>query len=100
MSKVIHKYKLAQGLGHTELMLPEDSVVIDIKVQHGIICMWALHDIEVSREVVFDFYGYATGQKIPSDHAMMACKTVHIPTGECLSLPIYVVHYFYSCRHQ
>lgn len=61
--KVIYKYRL-DITDCQNILLPKDSALLSVKMQHGTMCLWAL--VDTSNPVEYqEFYVIGTGNPIP-----------------------------------
>lgn len=71
--RTIHKYPFREfyevegsSAKHTDLMLPEGAVVLDVQLQHALITLWAEVDISKPNSKR-TFVVYGTGWDMPDD---------------------------------
>ena len=74
----IYKYRLEPG--RTELRMPEGAQVLTVQMQHGVACMWAKINPEMSQEDrTFEVYG--TGHELPDDPRLLYVASFQMEDG-------------------
>jgi hypothetical protein len=56
MAKAVWKFELPSVI--TDVQMPIGAEILDVQVRHGVVCLWALVDINAPRTTrVFQYYG-------------------------------------------
>lgn len=79
--EVIYKYPL-EFKGFQEIELPQGYEILDIHVQNGIPCIWALVDTG-NKLVKTDIHMYATGDTI-KESDLEYVGTIHLLAGQAV----------------
>ena len=80
--KKICEYKL----GTSELMLPIGAEILDVQVQYGDICLWAIVDLRNPKEIRH-IEMFSAGQDLPEIDSYKHISTILLPNTD-------VVHIF------
>lgn len=71
---VIYKYPIMFGAGGYNLALPRGAVIVDVGIQNGEACLWAI--VEVGRpDEIRRIGAFWTGQHFDYKHGMLHLKT-------------------------